>query len=265
MLIKRHFESAFRHIPVSPYDSPLLGFHWQNWYYAERYLPFGFWTAPYLFNLFAEVFHWILQDQLIKYHIPARIIHYLDGFLIVIPASENPDHCSQTFASLCREVGLTIKDSKNEQGTVASFAGLEFNSRRMIIQLSQKRLAKARTMIEKMRTLRSASLLDNQKITDYLNFLSNVVPLGRTFLRRLYNMELYFPSGGRHTRRRLSGEAKKNLTWWAHVLSQVPQRSIAKRNREVICAWSDAASSGGIVAFYTTKSVTASRGDGGNR
>jgi len=142
-LIKRDFESAFRHIQVSPYDSPLLGFHWQNRCYAERFRPFGLRTAPYLFNLFAEVIHWILEDQLRKHNIPARIIHYLDDFLIVIPASEHPDQCSQMFASLCREVGLTIKDSKKEKGRVASFAGLEFDSRRMIIQLPKKELSKA--------------------------------------------------------------------------------------------------------------------------
>ena len=124
----------------------------------------------------------------------------------------------------------------------------------MIIQLPEEKLAKARTMIENIRKRRSASFLDLQKISGYLNFLSTAVPLGRTFLRHLYNMELYFLSGGPNTRRRLSGEAKKDLTWWGQVLSRVPQRSIAKRIREVICAWSDAASFGGIGAFYTAKS-----------
>ena len=57
VLLKRDFESAFRHIPVSPLDIPLLGFHWQDSYYAEQFLPFGLRTAPYLFNLFAEAFH----------------------------------------------------------------------------------------------------------------------------------------------------------------------------------------------------------------
>lgn len=32
-LVKRDFESAFRHIPIAPQDSPLLGFHWQDKYY----------------------------------------------------------------------------------------------------------------------------------------------------------------------------------------------------------------------------------------
>lgn len=63
-LVKRDFESAFRHIPVSPIDAPLLGFHWNETYYEEQFLPFGLRTAPYIFNLFAEVFHWILERQL---------------------------------------------------------------------------------------------------------------------------------------------------------------------------------------------------------
>ena len=64
ILIKRDFEAAFRHLPILPKDSPLLGFHWQNQYYAKRFFPFGLQTALYLFNLFAEVFHWILEQQL---------------------------------------------------------------------------------------------------------------------------------------------------------------------------------------------------------
>jgi len=33
-------------------------------------------SAPYIFNLFTEAFHWIIQK-----HIPARLRHYLDNFL----------------------------------------------------------------------------------------------------------------------------------------------------------------------------------------
>jgi len=56
ILVKRDFETAFRHILVSPLDSPLLRFHWENTYYSELFLPFGLRTVPYLFNIFAEVF-----------------------------------------------------------------------------------------------------------------------------------------------------------------------------------------------------------------
>jgi len=57
VLVKRDFESAIRHIPISPLEAPLLGFHWEGAYYAEQCLPFGLRRAPDIFNLFAEVFH----------------------------------------------------------------------------------------------------------------------------------------------------------------------------------------------------------------
>ena len=63
LLVKRDFESAFRHIPISLFDSGLLGFHWENKYYSERFLPFYLRTAPFQFNIFAETFHWILATS----------------------------------------------------------------------------------------------------------------------------------------------------------------------------------------------------------
>lgn len=56
VVLKRDFESAFRHILASPLDVPLLGFHWQDTHFSEYFLPFRLRTAPYLFNLFTEAF-----------------------------------------------------------------------------------------------------------------------------------------------------------------------------------------------------------------
>ena len=75
LVIKRDFEKAFRYISISPLDTPLLGFHWKNRYYAEQFLPFGLRTAPYIFNLFAEAFHWILKGLLERNSLPAVIVH----------------------------------------------------------------------------------------------------------------------------------------------------------------------------------------------
>lgn len=43
-------------------------------------LAFGLKTAPYIFNLFAEALHWIIQR-----HIPAALRHYLDDFPFIFP------------------------------------------------------------------------------------------------------------------------------------------------------------------------------------
>jgi len=213
LLVKRDFESAFRHIPVSPLDSPLLGFHWKGTYYAESFLPFGLRTAPYLFNLFAEVFHWILEEELKALGLRVRIIHYLNDFFMVLPPQASTVQSTTVFTNLCLEVGLSIKESKNEEGTVASFAGVEFDPSKMVIRLPAKKLLKGQSITECTAEKMSVSLLELQKITGYLNFVATVVPLGRTFLRRLWNMELHFRPGSGHHKRPFSSETRDDLAW----------------------------------------------------
>jgi len=199
------------------------------------------------------VVHWILEQQLHSRKIPATVILYLDNFLIVLPLGVGNPICTAVFSILCDQVGLSIKVTKNEEGTTVCFAGIEFETSDMVIQLSQKKLHKARVLVQKATTSRSLSLLEIQQLTGYLNCVAKVVPLGGTFLRRLYNMELYFPPGSKHNRKHESSEAQKNLTWWSKALLLPPERSIANRRREVIRAWSDAASTKGFGGFYISR------------
>ena len=66
VMLKQDFQDAFRQIPVSPLNTPLLGFCFEERFYTGQFLPFGLHAAPYLFNLFAVVFHWILERHLEK-------------------------------------------------------------------------------------------------------------------------------------------------------------------------------------------------------
>ena len=183
LLKKRDFEKAFRHIPISPLDTPLLEFHWQNKYYAEQFLPFGLRTAPYIFNLFAETFHWILEKLLENNSLPAVVVHYLDDFLIVLPEKQDLIQYSSIFSRLCSELRLSLKISKNEEGNMASFGGIEFDTERMVIRLPAKKLQKVKSIVDKAQNAQSASLIELQRVTGFLNFASIVIPLGRTFLR----------------------------------------------------------------------------------
>ena len=81
--------------------------------------------------------------------------------------------------------GIEYKNIKNEKGTAVSFAGLVLDTGNMVIRLPDKKLQKARKVTSEACNSRSLSLLDIQKLTGYLNFISPVVPLGRTFLHRL--------------------------------------------------------------------------------
>ena len=69
-------------------------------YYEEQFLPFGLRTAPYLFNLFAEIFHWIVEDQLQERQLLAKIVHYLDDFLIILAPTADLISDSKIFNKL---------------------------------------------------------------------------------------------------------------------------------------------------------------------
>ena len=154
------------------------------------------------------------------------------------------------FSTLCEQVRLNIQVAINEEGTTISFAGIESETSTIVIRLPPKKLHKAHALVQKATTSRSLSQLEIQQLTGYLNFASKVVPLGRTFLRHLYNMELYFPPGSKHNQKCLSSEAQRDLAWWSKALLHPPERSIANSRREVIHAWSDAASTQGFGGFY---------------
>jgi len=249
-MVKWDFENAFRHIPVSPIDTPLLGFAWQGQYYAERFLPFGLRTSPYLFNHFAEVLHWLLGHTLSMNSIQAEIVHYLDDFLIILSPGTNLDACSTIFRQLCTKVGLSIKETKREQGTQASFGGIEVDTVLMVIRLPPQRLLKAQKLVQTAINQNSITLNELQTLTGYLNFVVIATPLRRTFLPCLYNMEIYFPPAGGRVPRRISGEARKDLGWWSKVLVRQPERSIDPRARQALIVWTDAAGTKGLGAFY---------------
>ena len=48
-MAKVDIESAFRIIPVSPADRPLLGFQWKGQYFMDAVLPMGCRSSPAIF------------------------------------------------------------------------------------------------------------------------------------------------------------------------------------------------------------------------
>ena len=78
LMTKIDVKSAFRIIPVHPTDRHLLGMRWQGSLYIDKCLPFGLRSAPKLFNLIADLLHWILVQRGISF-----LMHYLDDFLTV--------------------------------------------------------------------------------------------------------------------------------------------------------------------------------------
>jgi hypothetical protein len=139
LLVKLNLESAFRHIPVRPADWHLLGFTWEEKFYYDIVLGFGCRSAPYIFNLFAEALHWILE-----HHLPAFIRHYLDDFLKIfapnVPLAEVQK--ALEWALVLREhLGLHFQPTKTHgPSTLLEFLGIELDTELMEARLPTEKL-----------------------------------------------------------------------------------------------------------------------------
>ncbi len=83
VIIKRDIKTVFRNIPVPLNVRWLLGFCWRTCFYTENSLSFGLSISPFIFDLFAENFYWVLQS-----FIGWDLEHYLDNNMTFLPAIE---------------------------------------------------------------------------------------------------------------------------------------------------------------------------------
>jgi hypothetical protein len=245
MLIKRDLQDAFRHIPIAPQDLWLLGFCWEETYWVDCFLPFGLRTAPYIFDLFAKALHWILDSQATP---EFETIHYLDDFLGVGPASAAPEFSCQ-FERFCDRLGLRIKESKSITGTTADFGGIELDTLAMEARLPPAKLHKATELVEHALKKGKLSLQELQSLIGFLSFCCKVVPLGRSFLRRLYDATSNYTRSDTK-RRRLTAEMKADLRWWKQFLPSWNGIAIIRPARATLLLWTDASGNDGLGGYF---------------
>jgi hypothetical protein len=132
LLAKTDIENAFRLMPITPADHPLLGFTWQGQYYFDKNLPFGCSSSCNLFETFSTAIHWILEKKF-----QAEVVHIIDDFLFVGP----PAHpkCGQdlkAFLFIASDAGIPVKEEKTIMPTCTiEFMGLILDSERMEARL----------------------------------------------------------------------------------------------------------------------------------
>ena len=185
-MAKTDIDSAFRLIPIHPNDHPLLGFKFNNHYYYDTCLPFGASSSYAIFEAFSSALEWVAKHKLgIQY-----IIHILDDFLIFDPpASGQCNIFLNKFIAMCTELGVPIKHAKTEPATTCiTFMGLELDSIAMEARLPHEKLFKLRNLLDSYSRARKITLKDLQSLLGLLNFCCQVVPPGKCFLRRLYDL-----------------------------------------------------------------------------
>ena len=139
LMAKLDLKDAFCHIPVRVANWHLLSFHWGSKFFYLLALAFSIKNTPYIFSLFAEALHWIIQQ-----HIPTALCHYLDKFLLIFPSDTQHSLANAAVKwvmGLGKELGLIFQDSKTVWSCAClEFLGLELDSTMMEAHLPVDKL-----------------------------------------------------------------------------------------------------------------------------
>ena len=239
-LHKWDLKDAFRKIPVSPLDTHLLLFKWKGQIYSELFLSFGLATSPLLFNLFAEALHWILN-----YVYNQHVVHYLDDFLLF--------NCQDKslFASLCSYVGFEEKTSKALDGYVVDFTGIELDTDKLEARLPKDKYDRALKAVTDALTTGTTSHKALESLLGYLSFCARVIPLGRPFLRHLFDfLQTLSTLTSPHTARPYPEPATTDLCWWLTLLQEWNGIRIINPCRPSYFIYTDASGLKGIGGWF---------------
>ncbi len=212
LLAKLDLKDVFRHIPIHPADWNLLGCTWGDQFYYSIVLVFGAKSAPYIFNLFAEGFHWIIQR-----HIPASLHHYLDDFLLIFPPVTPLSLANAAVdwtTALGEELGFTVQEAKTIRPTQAlEFLSLELDKDAMKARMPPYKILWLGDLLACWQHQCVCRLHDLQVLIGFLQFAAQVIPHARVFIRQLIKFSATFSSD--FTSRHIPRYARADIQWWS--------------------------------------------------
>ena len=188
-MAKFDVEAAYRNIPVHPSDRVLLDIKWRGKYYVDLALPFGLWSAPYIFTLVADMVEWILKNS----HKVPDLLHYLDDF-ITAGTWDSPicSHYLMTAKEACSRLGLPLHPLKC--GLLPSWLSwaLELGSNQQVARLPAEKLAATCEQVNQWRARKWCNRLQLKSLIAHLQHAAKEVWPGRTFLRRTIDLSCCF-------------------------------------------------------------------------
>ena len=215
-LARVDIEEYYRHIPVDPADWDLTAFRWlfpgeelptELW---EPFLPFGLRQAP-------EVAHRVTTAILaiMRYRGYSGIVGVMDDFLVV---ADTEAECRRTWLALIallEHLGFPVNKKPHKTvppATCQIFLGVELDSTSMEARLGADKLQRTLALLTAFHHRRRATRRDIESLSGLLTWVCRVVYGGRTFLRRV--LDLQHSVASRHHRLRLTRAFQADITWW---------------------------------------------------
>ena len=210
LMAKFDVESAYRNVTMHPDERYLFGMRWREFFFIDLELPFGLRSAPFIFNSIADMVEWMLKvNYSIRY-----LLHYFDDFLSLGPAGSSDCADSITIPPICVFSSGTAKCEGPT--SVLIFPGIELHSIAQTARSPHAKLVSTLQLLYQWASKKWCTRKELESIIGSLHHVTNVVPPGHTFLRRMIDLLCAFRSSSHLVRP--NRELRRDLAWWLEFL-----------------------------------------------
>lgn len=215
---KIDLSSAYRSVKIHPDDYSRAGIAWtfqgevRETYMYDTRLMFGARMSACIFNLLTKCVIGMLEA---RGHIGKYIV-YCDDFFITDSTEKGCRHLMNELVVLLRELGFAINYKKMVgPATSITFLGVVIDSVKYTLSLPSKKLRDLVTALQNARKKRSITHRCLQSLCGRMNWASQVIYGGRVYMRRMLDAIAVSRKPTHHVR--VSGEMRRDLTWWMQV------------------------------------------------
>ena len=153
-------------------------------FFVDKCLPFGSSISCSHFQHFVNTLRHLLQ------HITGHrdiVINYLDDFLFISMEKGDCDMLIQEFLNLSKDLGVLVADEKTKWSDLHMvFLGILLDGENHALSIPEEKCIKAIKLLNLFIGRRKATVKELQKLSGYLNFLTQAIFPGRTFTRHMY-------------------------------------------------------------------------------
>ena len=185
-MAKEDFKSAFHNIPMCFSDLSLFGIKVQGQFFIDCCFPFGAAVFCQVFEKIVILIHRIAQKRA-----GYAFMHYLDNFFTVHKLNHTCGYIMATFKQVYYEIGMPILLDKSVGPVqVIEFLGLTINSVLMVVRVPDDKLQDISGILIAMIKKQKATGYELESLAGKLNFISRIIPVGRSFIQRIYQVQI---------------------------------------------------------------------------
>ena len=211
-LAKVDVAEAFRILCLKPECYNLTGFKLKGSYFFDKCLCMGASSSCLTFQRFANSLLHILKHH---YQI-TKVVNVLDDFLLIGDSEKSCQLALDSLKSLAELINLPLAPRKTVGPTQClTFLGIQIDTVKRQLSIPPEKISKYSSHILVVLRKEQATLKELQSLTGKLQFVSIIVPVGRAFLRRLYDLTI---GKNKHSIIKLSEGALADLLLWLTFL-----------------------------------------------